>query len=64
MFDLNNESPNTGCFEISLLPQLKHKKQKRIAVDLLDKASPQQYAKQIQSRIVYIPIYTGWRGAD
>jgi len=46
MFYLNNEIPNTGRFEIFLLPKLKHKRQKRIALDLSDKASPHQYAKQ------------------
>jgi len=36
---LNNEIPNTERFEIFLLPQLKRRRQKRIALDLLDKAS-------------------------
>jgi len=46
MFDLNNKISNTRRFEISLLPKLKHKRQKRITLDLLDEASPHQYAKQ------------------
>jgi hypothetical protein len=43
MSDLNNEIPNTGRFEISFLPQLKHKRQKLIALDLFDKAGPHQH---------------------
>jgi len=58
MIDLNNEIPKTGRFEISLPPQQKHKRQKRIVLDLLDKANPHQYAKQTRSCSVYISIYT------
>jgi hypothetical protein len=43
---LNKEIPNTGRFERSPLPHLKHKRQKRTVLDLFDKASLYQYAKQ------------------
>jgi len=58
MFDSNNKIPNTGRFEISVLPQLKHKRQKRTALDLLHKDGPHQYAKLIQSCSLCISINT------